>query len=279
MKNILTIDVEDWFNVCGVESIGDHTSWARFEPRVKENLMRILDIFTEYNVKATFFILGWVAERYPEIIAEIDRRGHEIATHGYAHKLVYEQTAKEFTADLEKSLQILGQITKQKILGFRAASFSITKDALWALPIIAEHGLQYDSSIFPTKRAEGGLPGAKAFPYEINLQNGKTLWEFPVSMMNIFKFRLGYSGGGYFRLLPYSLIKKQIQKTNRDNHPALVYLHPREIDPHQPRLNMSWKKSFKYYVNIKHTEEKLKKLLKDFEFCRCSAVLNLRYSG
>lgn len=274
VENILTVDVEDWFHICGVSSIGDINCWEKYESRIKDNLKYLLNILDDYNAKGTFFILGWIAERFPEIISEIERRGHEIATHGYAHELVYEQTPKEFAVDLEKSLRVLSAITKQKILGYRAPSFSITKGSLWALDILSQHGLQYDSSVFPTTRTDGGLPGAQIFPYRISLHNGNKLWEFPVSVMHIFKFRLVYSGGGYFRLIPYSLIKSEIQRANKKGRPSLVYLHPREIDVGQPRLPMPWKRRFKCYVNIQHTESKLRRLLCDFSFTTCRDILD-----
>lgn len=274
-KNILTVDVEDWFHICGVESIGDYKSWGKYEPRIKKNLIHLLDILDEYNAKGTFFVLGWIAEKFPELVKEIEQSGHEIATHGYAHELVYEQTPKEFAADLEKSLRVLSAITKQKILGYRAPSFSITKKSLWALDIMAEHGLQYDSSVFPATRTDGGLPGARIFPYKVDLHHGHKIWEFPVSVMNLFKFRLAFSGGGYFRLFPYSLIKRQIEKANKQGEPALVYLHPRELDTGQPRLPMPWKRKFKCYVNIHHTESKLRKLLSDFTFTSCKDILDV----
>lgn len=272
--NILTVDVEDWFHLCGVDSIVNFTNWERYESRIKNNLITLLDILAKYNVRGTFFILGWVAEKFPELVSEIEHRGHEIGTHGYAHQLVYQQSRKEFADDLEKSLQILGNVAKQKILGYRAPSFSITQDSLWALDIIAQHGLKYDSSIFPAKRGDGGLPGAQAFPHSIQLHNGYKLWEFPISIMSIFTFRLAFSGGGYFRLIPYRFIRRQIQKTNKKGEPTIVYLHPREIDINQPRLDLPWGKRFKSYINIQHTESKLKRLLNDFSFSRCKDVYN-----
>lgn len=272
-KNILTVDVEDWFHICGVDSIGDHRSWHKYEPRIKQNLTTLLDIFSAHDAKGTFFVLGWIAERFPELVSEIEKRGHEIATHGYGHQLVHQQTPAEFTHDLKKSLQILGAITKQKTSGYRAPSFSITKKSLWALDILADHGIKYDSSVFPTTRTDGGLPGAQIFPYEIKLDKNRTLWEFPVSVISYLKFRLAYSGGGYFRLLPYSLIKGQIKKANADGKPALIYLHPREIDTGQPQLRLPWKRQFKCYVNIKYAEAKLKKLLSDFKFTSCREIL------
>jgi polysaccharide deacetylase family protein (PEP-CTERM system associated) len=269
IKNILTVDVEDWFHICGIDSIGDYRSWERYEPRIKNNLSYLLNIFAEYNAKGTFFVLGWIAERFPELVEEIEKGGHEIATHGYAHQLVYAQTQKEFADDLKKSLLALSGITKQKILGYRAPSFSITRDSMWALDIIAEQGLQYDSSIFPAARGNGGLLGAAS---EIHKLNG--LWEFPISVMNISFFKVAFAGGGYFRLLPYWLIQRQIKKMNEQGKPIMVYIHPREIDVQQPRLNMPWNRRFKCYVNIQHAESKLRRLLSDFSFTTCRDILD-----
>lgn len=273
MKNILTVDVEDWFHICGVESIGDHRSWHKYEPRIIQNIVNLLNIFSAHQAKGTFFVLGWIAEKFPELVSKIGKRGHEIATHGYGHQLIHQQTPEEFTDDLEKSLMILKGITGQQISGYRAPSFSITNKSLWALEILERYGLKYDSSVFPTTRTDGGLPGAQIFPYKVDLKEGKKIWEFPVSVISFFKFRLAYSGGGYFRLLPYSLIKGQIKKANNSGKPALIYLHPREIDVGQPKLRLPWKRQFKCYVNIKYAEAKLIRLLSDFKFTTCKDIL------
>lgn len=264
--NILTIDVEDWFHILGVDTISnDINIWNKYESRVVDNTTRILEILSKDDIKATFFVLGWIAERFPQLIIQIKERGHEIATHGYAHKLVYEQSPKEFYEDLKKSIDIIEGVTKTKVIGNRSAGFSITEKTPWAFDMIARAGLKYDSTVFPCSREHGGFDGAEKNRHTLKTVSGD-IEEFPISVTNICGRNVAFSGGGYLRLLPYWLIKSSIEKLNKKDVPVVVYLHPRDLDPNQPRMRMLLKRKFKSYVNLSTTEAKLRSLIDDFHF-------------
>jgi len=286
MLNILTIDVEDYYHVSAFESTVSREDWDNYENRVVDNTRRLLAILKSFDVKATFFILGWVAEQHPEIVKDIAFDGHEIACHGYAHRLIYEQSKEAFREDLVKSKTILEEIVNQfgipthpcpsrggdsefripKVIGYRAASCSITEQSLWALDILVEEGFQYDSSIYPVVHDRYGIPNAERFPYVISCANGGSLCEFPLSTLRIMRTNIPIAGGGYFRLFPYEFTRWAIRKLNKDGHPAIVYIHPWEIDPSQPRLDGSVISRFRQYNNLDKTEKRLKALLRDFDF-------------
>jgi polysaccharide deacetylase family protein (PEP-CTERM system associated) len=273
--NILTFDVEDYFQVSNFASLVKFEDWEKHESRVVDNTLKILNILAENDVKATFFVLGWVAEKFPELIKEIYSQGHEIASHGYNHRLIYQQNLQEFRQDIKKAKIILEQITGKPVLGYRAPSYSITKKSIWALDILMEEGFKYDSSLFPVYHDRGGLPEAKRHPYKI-YNHQQYLWEFPLSTIRIFNQNIPFSGGGYFRLLPYNFIKWAIKKTNKDGYPIIVYIHPWELDPQQPKIRADYISKFRHYVNISKTEKKLKQLLSDFKFAPVKEVLGLR---
>jgi polysaccharide deacetylase family protein (PEP-CTERM system associated) len=270
MINALTIDVEDYFQVSNFEHLVKRGDWDKYECRVVNNTRRILDILSENNTKATFFVLGWVAEHFPALISEIDSKGHEIASHGYWHKLVYDMTRDEFKDDLVRSIKALEHITSKKILGYRAPSCSITKDSLWAVDILKECGIKYDSSVFPIYHDRCGIPGASRFMYR---WNNSEMPEFPFSTIKLLKNNIPVAGGGYFRLYPYWLTKWAINEINKSNSPAMVYIHPWEIDPDQPMMNVNGLYKVRHYVNLKHNEKKIKKLLKDFKFSTLQDIL------
>ena len=275
MKNILTIDVEDYFQVENFKEHISYEEWEDYNCRAVESTELILNILNEYNVQATFFVLGWIAEKYPKLVTKISRAGHEIATHGYYHQLVYKQTKEEFARDLDKSISLLTDITNQSILGYRAPSFSIVNDSIWALDIIKEAGLKYDASIFPIQGHD--RYGVKEMEPSIHeLESG--LYEVPPTTVRFFGKRWPAAGGGYFRLFPYWLTKYFINRLNtRRNRPAVVYLHPWEFDPEQPRIEEADLFSkFRHYVNLHKTEEKFKQLLEDFEFTSIQNYLNLK---
>jgi len=261
--NALTIDVEDYYQVSNFEGIVKKEDWDKYESRVYKNTRRLLDILDEYSTKATFFILGWTAEKFPELVAEIDSRGHEAASHGYWHKLVYDLTKEEFRDDLSRSLKILEGITGKKVLGFRAASCSITKDSLWALDILKECGMRYDASVFPIHHSRYGIPEADRY---MTRWHNNGLVEFPFSTIEIFGHNLPIAGGGYFRLYPYWFTRWAINKLNREGHPAMVYIHPWEIDDKQPRMKGNAIANFRHYVNLTKNELKIRRLLTDFRF-------------
>jgi len=273
MNNILTIDVEDYFQVENFKEYINYNDWSNFEQRVKRNIIKILNILDTFNYKATFFILGWTAERNSEVVKEIYNRGHEVATHGYSHELIYKQSENEFKEDIIRSIEVIEGIIKDKIIGYRAPAFSITKDSFWALDIIKEVGLKYDASIFPIQGHDRyGMVDAK--PQIYNLDND--LFEVPPATVKIFGKRLPIAGGGYFRLAPYILTKIAIKKINNKEMPAVIYLHPWEFDPDQPRIEeANYIEKFRHYINIDKTEDKFKKMLSDFNFTSIENYLEL----
>ena len=247
------------------------STWDSYEDRVVENTNKILKILNEPNIQATFFVLGYVAEHFPELIENIKDRGHEIGTHGYSHTPVKEQTPSEFEEDLLKSIRILEKITGDKMWGYRAPQFTVVEKTSWVVDILKKNGLKYDSSIFPVKTPLYGMPDAPLFPYHISSSNIKedsseeNLLEFPLSVYRIpvIKKNIPIAGGFYLRFFPYRFIAHAIKKINKVNHPAVCYLHPWELDPEQPRISsLKWY----YYYRLRSTEKKFKKLLKDFKF-------------
>ncbi len=276
MLNAFTVDVEDWFHICGIKDEKlRFENWDKLDKRVTENTSRLLAILKEADAKATFFFLGWIAEKYPELILKVKKDGHEIASHGYIHKLIYEQRPEEFKEDLEKSISIIEGITKEKVIGYRGAGFSLVKDSLWMLKILATSGLKYDSTVFPARRGHGGLKSAPKYPYLLEFENNLKLWEFPISVTDVCGKNIPFSGGGYLRLFPYWFIRKSIKKINYDKKPAIIYIHPREIDKNQPKMKLPLVRQFKYYVGISTAEDKIKSLLSDFKFGSIREVLGL----
>ena len=271
--NALTVDVEDYYHVSAFESVVGFANWASQQSRVEANTARVLDILAEGNVRATFFVLGWMAERYPVVVKAIQQAGHEIATHGYAHRLVYEQTPEEFENDLKKSLDIIQNITGERVWGFRAPSFSIVKRSLWALDILQECGLKYDSSIFPARplvHNRYGFPGTPICPYEIR----PGLWEFPMTTVHWWGMDFPIGGGGWLRYYPYALTRWGLKRINVKGQPAVVYLHPWELDPEQPRLKASPWRRFLHYHNLDKMADRLRALCRDFHFVPIREILD-----
>ncbi|NKE72105.1 XrtA system polysaccharide deacetylase [Candidatus Manganitrophus noduliformans] len=265
--NALTIDVEDYYQVSGFESHIRFEQWPDYESRVVGNTWRLLEMLHFHRVKATFFILGWIAERYPQVVLAIHKEGHEIASHGYRHRLVYNMSREEFRQDTERSKEVLEDLCGVPVVGYRAASYSITKQTLWSLEVLHALGFQYDSSIFPIHHDRYGIPNASRFPYGHSLSEGRELLEFPLSTVRMMKWNIPIAGGGYLRLFPYWFIRWGIAQINeKEKAPAIVYLHPWEIDPNQPRINGDRLSRFRHYVNLEKMEQKLKNLLSDFQF-------------
>ena len=302
MLNALTIDIEDYFQVHALSNVIKYEDWDRFECRIERNTDRILKILNSVRqkVQGTFFVLGWIAERYPDLVRRIQKEGHEIACHGYAHQLIYTQSKDEFRQDIKRAKAILEDITGSEVIGYRAPSYSITNKSKWAFETLAEEGFKYDSSVFPIRHDFYGMPNAPRFPfvislngtnnfeylvlnYELNIfqnsklitHNSKFLIEFPISTVKLFGQNLPISGGGYFRLFPYPVIKKGLKSINeREGKPFIFYIHPWEIDPEQPRINgLSSRSKFRHYVNLDKTESKFSKLLKDFQFSPIQQLL------
>ena len=267
MLNALTIDVEDYFMVSAFADIVKFEDWPRYESRVEKNTLRILDLLDEHNVKATFFVLGWVAEHYPKLALEIHNRGHEVACHGYSHRLVYDLSLKEFQEDTKKSKALIEDTIGVGIGGYRAASYSILQQSLWALDILIEEGFIYDSSIFPIYHDRYGYHGFNRFPVNIIRGDRGKITEVPLSTIRLFGKNIPIAGGGYLRLFPVKFVRWAIRSLNeKEAQPAVIYFHPWEIDPEQPRLNGSRRSTFRHYINMDKTFAKISHLLDTFRF-------------
>ena len=273
IQNALTVDVEDYFQVSAFAKSVNQNDWDKHPLRVEKNTRHLMDMFDEARVKATFFVLGWVADRHRGLIKEIAERGHEVACHGYSHQLIYKQTQKVFREETIRSKELLEDISQMPVRGYRAASYSITRDSLWALDILAEAGFEYDSSIFPIRHDRYGIPDAEDVPHILRTPGGHSLIEFPLSTAKIFNHKLPVAGGGYFRLYPYALTKAGLRQINHRQQPFIFYLHPWEIDPDQPRIEASWFSRFRHYNNLDKCESRLRYLLSDFEFGTARDVL------
>ncbi len=272
--NAFTVDVEDYFQVAALASAIDRASWPLRESRVERNTGVLLDMLAESGVRGTFFVLGWIAERHPALIRRIAAAGHEIACHGYSHQLVYSQSADEFREETTRSKRTLEDLTGQSVLGYRAASFSITRQSLWALDVLIDLGFQYDSSIFPIRHDRYGIPGADPHPAVLAAPSGRTLIEFPMSAARFAGVAVPVSGGGYFRLLPYAVTRAGLRQINgRFGRPFTFYLHPWEIDPGQPRVPVGWLSRFRHYTNLDRCESRLRRLLREFRFGAMHEVL------
>jgi len=265
--NGLSFDIEDWFcaNNLGIP----YERWDEKELRVETNTLRLLDILDAHAAKGTFFVLGWIAERVPDMVREIERRGHEVATHGYGHVLLTRMTPEDFERDLQHALEVTQPLLQQPILGFRAPSFTVTGATLWAYDILQRHGLRYDSSVFPVGfHPDYGIADA---PLEIHRRNG--MMEVPLSCVEFGSKRIPSSGGGYFRILPYRASRWLMRVCNAQGRPVIFYLHPWELDPGQPRSPMSASKRLRHYINLTRTEQRLHRLLSDFPFVPIKELL------
>ena len=270
--NALTVDVEDYFQVSAMAAQFPRSGWERVPCRIERNMNRILDLFDQFDTKATFFTLGWIAERYPETVREIARRGHELASHGYNHERASAQTPERFRSDVELAKAVLEDVAGVAVHGYRAPSFSIGEGNLWAHECLAEAGYRYSSSVYPVAHDHYGMPDAPRFPYRLDCG----LVEIPVTTVRWLGRNWPAGGGGYFRLLPYGVSRWSIARVNRDDaRPAIFYFHPWEIDPEQPRVaGVDSKTRFRHYVNLDRTEGRLRQLLQDFEWGRVDQVFD-----
>ncbi len=279
MINALTIDVEDYFHVTAFEGSVKRSDWDLYPFRAGDNTRRILDILDEHNVKATFFVLGWVAEKDPALVGLISARGHEVACHGYGHERVYMIGPDAFREDVRRAKALLEDQCGKAVNGYRAPTYSITGDSLWALDILIEQGFTYDSSIFPIVHDNYGIPDAERFPHAITRPVGRIV-EFPLTTMPMNflgrSMRLPIAGGGYLRLLPVGLIRNGFKRLNKlERQPGILYFHPWELDPDQPRIKAGFKSRFRHYVNLHTTEGKIRNLLRELDFAPVSHVLGL----
>jgi polysaccharide deacetylase family protein (PEP-CTERM system associated) len=264
--SIISVDVEDYFHVEAFARVVDRNNWGAYASRVERNTERILDLFDERQIKGTFFILGWVAERYPKLVRRITERGHEPACHSYWHRLIYKLTPEEFREDTLRAKNCIEQAAGAPIYGYRAPSFSITGRSVWALDVLAELGFRYDSSVFPVKHDTYGVPDAPRRPFRIETPFGPIV-EFP---MATFRFGTGpnlpIAGGGYLRMLPFSYTRMGVRRAWSEGLPVVSYIHPWEIDPEQPRIDAPLKSRMRHYTNLGKTEARLRKLLALGEF-------------
>lgn len=264
--NAFTVDVEDYYHVSGFADCVETKDWDHHESRVVQNTRRVLQLLEKYGVRGTFFVLGWVADRFPELVRDIQQAGHELGCHSFWHRLVYQMTPEEFREDLRRARRTIEDISGAPVTAYRAPSFSITEKSLWALEILIEEGFQYDSSIFPIYHDRYGLPGAERFPHRIEREGGSLL-EFPPSVYRWAKLNAPVGGGGYFRLYPAWLSQRWLGQINRRHRqPFMFYIHPWEFDPDQPRLPGSRRSRFRHYLNLAKTEQRTRQLLERFRF-------------
>jgi polysaccharide deacetylase family protein (PEP-CTERM system associated) len=274
--NVMTVDVEEYFHVSVFDGVVPRARWETLETTVCRNTERLLEIFADREVIATFFVLGWVADRFPELVRRIAQAGHEIASHGYGHRLVYDQTPHAFRDDVRRAKAVLESAGGRPVLGYRAPSYSVTPRSLWAIDILIEEGYAYDSSIFPIRHDRYGIPLSPRHAYVLERRDG-TLVEVPGSTTKIGAFNLPIAGGGYFRILPYQWARWGIARVNRvERRPVVFYLHPWEIDPNQPRLPAGLLGRFRHYRNLDKTEARLGRLLREFRFGPMAGILHLR---
>jgi len=266
IANALTVDVEDYFQVSALAPYIARADWERIPCRVERNVERILELLAESGSQATFFTLGWIAERYPQLVRRIVEAGHELASHGYSHLRIHEQTPVEFAQDIRRAKALLEDLAGTEVKGYRAPSFSVGKKTLWAFDCIAQAGYRYSSSVYPIRHDLYGMPDAPRFAYRPN----DALLEIPVATARVLNHNVPAGGGGYFRLLPYCTSRALIRRVNKaDRRPTVFYLHPWEIDPGQPRvLGASLKTRFRHYLNLERTEARLHSLLRDFKWRR-----------
>lgn len=277
LPNGLSVDVEEAFHASAFEKEIDPHDWETLEQRTPANTARLLELFAAENVRGTFFVLGWVAERHPELVRQIHAAGHEIACHGYGHRLIYNLSPARFREDVSKSKKLLEDQIGEAVQGFRAPSYSIIGSSLWALDILADQGFSYDSSIFPIRHDRYGIPNAPRFPYRVRTPGGATLIELPPSSLRIARWNLPVAGGGYFRLYPLPMTMGALWWMNHvESQPGFVYVHPWEIDPDQPRLTkrpLTW---WRHTVRSRFTLTRLRQLLRTFSFAPFREVIASR---
>lgn len=265
MKCIMSVDVEDWFHILDLPSTPVMEEWNTLPSHVEKDFRTLLELFDQADVRVTCFFLGWIAERFPHLVTEAVSAGHEIASHGYSHNLVFRQSADEFEADVMQARTVLEDVSGQQILGYRAPGFSLTTATPWYYSRLAAAGYSYSSSLFPGSRSHGGIHDAELSPFRNDA--GKTsIVEFPISIVKVCGQRICVFGGGYMRLSPYSLIRWGVRQVLNEHRPVVSYIHPREINPGHPRLPMSPIRRFKTYVNLSTTRRKLQRWLREFEF-------------
>lgn len=271
-RHVLSFDVEEHFQVAAFWSVARRREWDRLGSRVEHNTMKIANLLSEHSTKATFFVLGWVAERHPALVKDLAQQGHEIASHGYGHELVHTQTPAQFREDVRRSKHILEDLICRSVVGYRAPSFSITSRTEWAISVLIEEGYRYDSSIYNRFRSTQGSTVSRAGTYQLETEAG-TIWEVSPSTMNACGLQLPVAGGGYFRLFPYAASKMFLKNLEKQGSQLVMYLHPWELDPEQPRMDGPVLSKVRHYLNLGKTEQRLRCLLKDFSFAPINEVI------
>jgi polysaccharide deacetylase family protein (PEP-CTERM system associated) len=273
--NAMTVDVEDYFHVSAFDGVVSRAEWGGYESRVTRNTERMLELFEDAGVRATFFVLGWVADRDPSLVRRIAEAGHEIASHGYHHQLLYLLTPDQFREDVRAAKATLESATGRRVYGFRAPSYSIIQSSLWALDVLIDEGHVYDASIFPIHHDRYGIPDSPRHPHVLHRVGGSLL-EVPASTVRVGSVNLPIAGGGYFRLLPYAWTKWGIERVNRlERQPVVFYTHPWELDPDQPRMAVGPATRVRHYRGLARTARRLGRLLHDFQFDSVMSVLNV----
>jgi len=275
--NAFSVDVEDWYQVADFDAVIPFAAWDRYESRLRRSTEKILGLLDEFGTKGTFFVLTWNAERRPDIVRAIHAAGHEVASHGYAHRIVYEQTREEFRADVERAKKTLEDIIGEAVLGYRAPSFSFTAESAWGPDVLLDLGYRYDSSVFPVRDTLYGMPDAERFPYVIRERDGRRLVEFPITTTVLCGRNLPLGGGGWLRIFPYAYMRWGMRRVHRrEGRGAVFYIHPWAADPEQPRMQTAGRRGFSsHYVNLGRTEAKLRRLLGDFRFAPMRDCLGL----
>jgi polysaccharide deacetylase family protein (PEP-CTERM system associated) len=271
--SVFSIDVEDWFHIMDLPDGPRISDWGALPERVEQNFNVLLNVLHEHDVKATFFFLGWVAERHPHLVRAAVAAGHEVASHGYAHDIVYDITPSAFLEDVTRAKHLLESITGKAVSGYRAPGFSATAATPWFFECLVEAGYRYDSSVFPARRQHGGLLGFARAPAPVSTPAG-SIYEFPVSVSDVLGQPVCFFGGGYLRLFPYALIRLMARRVLSSGLPVVYYFHPREIDPDHPRLPMSLSRRFKTYVGLRTAKRKVERILSDFSFSTFEQLLN-----
>ena len=273
--NVMTVDVEDYFHASAFDRVVPRTSWFERESRVVRNTHRLLELFHDHGITGTFFVLGWVAERFPSLVREIGSCGHELASHGFHHQLIYTLTRDQFREDVRRAKATIEDAGGYQVRGYRAPSFSIVRSSLWALDVLIEEGHHYDASIFPIHHDRYGIPDAPRLPHVIERGAGSIV-EIPASTMRLGPLNVPIAGGGYFRVLPYAFTRWGIARLNAAGQPAIFYIHPWEIDPDQPRLALSRTSAFRHYSNLDQTLQRMERLVREFAFNTVAATLDAR---
>ena len=275
LANALSVDVEDYFHV---EAFADRIrpeAWPQFPSRVVQNTHRVLEMFDQAGAHATFFVLGWVAEKEPALVREILAAGHEVACHSHMHRRVFTMTPREFREDLWRARRALEDAGGEKVLGYRAPTFSIRQESLWALEILVEEGFLYDSSVFPVKHDLYGMPRAPRFPYKWRFRSGSSLYEIPPQTVRVFGRNLPVAGGGYLRILPMRYTRWALRRVReQEGRPVVVYFHPWELDPQQPRLSGKLRSRFRHYLNLGRMEQRVRELLRAGQFVSLKTFLD-----